>query len=217
MFDFQAVWPSIPYIFDGLLVTLFYTGTSVVGGMIIGIFLTGCKLSSARFFTFFADAYTSVFRGTPLILQLGMIYYASQGVTGYPLAVWQAGILAFSLNSGAYLSEIMRAGVQSIDKGQKEAALCLGIPPFLIFKDIIFPQAVRIILPALVNEMVDLLKESALVSTITETDLMRRAMIVAAEKILYFEPFLIVGGIYYVLVMMLTFFSRYLEKRLRLS
>lgn len=211
----MAIWPSLPYILGGLKVTLFYTTTSVVGGFVLGTFLTLMKLSPVKIIHFLANAYTSVFRGTPLILQLGLIYYASQGVTGYNISVWQAGIAAFSFNSAAYISEIIRAGMLSIDKGQQEAALSLGIPRFLMMRDIILPQALRNILPALVNETVDLLKESALVSTITEADLMRRATVVAAEKHLYFEPFLIVGAIYYVLVMILSFFARFLEKRLR--
>lgn len=213
--NFPAVWPSLPYILGGLQVTLFYTITSVGGGLVLGSLLTLMKLSAARPAYFLAQAYTSLFRGTPLILQLGMIYYASQGVTGYNISVWEAGIAAFSLNSAAYISEILRAGVASIDKGQQEAALSLGIPRFLMMRDIIFPQALQNILPALVNETVDLLKESALVSTITEADLMRRATIVAAEKHLYFEPFLIVGAIYYLMVMILTFFAQFLEKKLR--
>lgn len=212
--NFPAIFPSLPYILGGLQITLFYTVTSVLGGFVLGSFLTLMKLSPLRSIRFLASIYTSIFRGTPLILQLGLIYYASQGVTGYNISVWQAGITAFSLNSAAYISEIMRAGVQSIDKGQQEAALSLGIPRFLIMRDIILPQAFCNILPALVNETIDLLKESALVSTITETDLMRRAVIVAAEKHLYFEPFLFVGAIYYTLVMILSFFAHYLEKRM---
>jgi len=106
----------------------------------LGTLLTFCKLSSFIGARFLASIYTSIFRGTPLILQLSLICYAGLGVTGYNIAVWQAGVLSFSLNSAAYVSEIMRAGVQSIDRGQFEAANALGIPRFLTFKDI-FPQA----------------------------------------------------------------------------
>ena len=95
------------------------------------------KLSGARFL---ASIYTSIFRGTPLFLQLSLIYYAGLAVTEYNIAVWQAGVLSFSLNSAAYVPEIMRAGVQSIDRGQFEAAFALGIPRFLPFKDTFPPS-----------------------------------------------------------------------------
>jgi His/Glu/Gln/Arg/opine family amino acid ABC transporter permease subunit len=214
--QFGLVWPSLPYILGGVKVTLFYASTSLVLGVLWGVCLTAMKLAPWGVLRAFAGVYTSLFRGTPLILQLGLLYYATQGLTGYDIAIWQAGILAFSLNSAAYVSEILKAGIQAIDPGQKEAALSLGIPYFYTMRDIILPQAIRNTLPALVNEGIDLLKESALVSTITETDLMRRATIVAAEQHLYFEPFLIVGAIYYCLVLLLSFFANLLERRLKL-
>ena len=128
--NFSAVFSSTPYLLEGLYVTLFNTGTSVVGGFVLGTLLTFCKLSSFIGARFLASIYTSIFRGTPLILQLSLIYYAGLAVTGYNIAVWQAGVLSFSLNSAAYVSEIMRAGVQSIDRGQFEAALLWVFPAF---------------------------------------------------------------------------------------
>ncbi|MGL5719273.1 MAG: amino acid ABC transporter permease [Alphaproteobacteria bacterium] len=215
--QFSLVWPSLPYILGGLKVTLFYASTSLVLGVLWGFGLTAMKLAPWVGVRAFAVIYTSIFRGTPLILQLGLLYYATQGLIGYDIPIWQAGVLAFSLNSAAYVSEIIKGGIQAIDPGQKEAAFSLGIPYFYTLRDIILPQAFRNTLPALVNEAIDLLKESALVSTITETDLMRRATIVAAEQHLYFEPFLIVGAIYYLLVLLLSFFAKILERRLKLK
>lgn len=175
------------------------------------------KISSIKALKIFADFYTSIFRGTPLILQLTMIYFATPQLLGYDISALQAGVIAFSLNSAAYTSEIIRAGIMAVDKGQREAALSLGIPYRKMMQDIILPQALKNILPALVNEGIALLKDSALVSIIGAADLMRRANIVAAEKYLYFEPLIIVGLIYYTMVMTMTWLARRLERRLRSS
>ena len=174
-----------------------------------------CKVNHIKFLKGSAGFYTSIFRGTPLLLQLILIYYAIPQLTGYTISIWEAGILTFTLNSGAYVSEHIRAGINGVDKGQMEAALSLGISYPLIMKDIILPQAIRLILPSLVNEAIDLIKESSLISVIGGADILRRANIVASEKYLYFEPLLVAGLLYYILVMILTFAAQILEKKLR--
>lgn len=217
LLDFERIWPSIPYILGGIQVTLAYTFVSVCLGFLWGTLLALCKVSHIKPLKWFASFYTSIFRGTPLLLQLILIYHATPQLTGYAISIWEAGILTFTLNSGAYISEIIRSGINSIDKGQKEAALSLGVPYSLMMKDIILPQAIRNILPSLVNEAIDLLKESALISVLGGADIFRRAFIVASEKYLYFEPLIIAGCIYYVLVMILTFGAQRLEKKLKTS
>ena len=152
----------------------------------------------------FANAYTFIFRGTPLLLQIAIVYYATPQITGYDIPALLAGVITFTLNSGAYISETIRGGILAVDKGQREAALSLGIPYRLMMSDIILPQAIKNILPALINESIALLKDSALVSTIGVADLLRRAQIVGAEKYIYFEPLIFAGVIYYLLVMSLT-------------
>jgi polar amino acid transport system permease protein len=107
-------------------------------------------------------------------------------IIGIKLSVFVAGVLAFSLNSGAYIAEHIRAGIEAIDKGQIEAGKALGVPQYYIMKDIILPQAIRKMLPSLINELVNMLKESAIISFLGEADLMRRAQVVAAEKFDYF-------------------------------
>lgn len=207
---------SILYIVPGGIgVTLAYTLISVTLGMIIGSLLAICKVSHISTLNKLASVYTSIFRGTPLLIQLSLIYFAIPGLTGYQMSVFMAGIIAFSLNSGAYVSEIIRAGIESIDKGQFEAAKALGVPYGAMMKDIILPQAVRNILPALVNEVINLLKESAIISTIGGADLMRRAQVVAAEQYSYFGPLLIASGCYYMLVITLTYLAKLLERRLK--
>jgi polar amino acid transport system substrate-binding protein len=165
----------------------------------------------------FANAYTSIFRGTPLLLQIALVYYATPQLTGYNISPLLAGVITFTLNSGAYISETIRGGILAVDKGQREAALSLGVPYKPMMSDIILPQAIKNILPALVNESIALLKDSALVSTIGVADLLRRAQIVGAEKYIYFEPLLFAGVIYYLMVMSLTWGGYALERRLQRS
>ncbi|EKE09195.1 MAG: hypothetical protein ACD_16C00209G0042 [uncultured bacterium] len=213
--DFERIWPSVPYILQGVQVTLAYTSVSLFLGFFWGTFLALFKVSHTKPLVWVAGFYTSIFRGTPLLLQLMLIYHAIPQLTGYNISIWEAGILTFTLNSGAYVAEHIRGGINAVDKGQMEAALSLGISYPFIMKDIILPQAIRTILPSLVNEAIDLLKESALISVIGGADILWRAQIVASEKYLYFEPLLIAGAAYYVLVMILTIAARILEKKLK--
>ena len=213
MLHFETIYASLPYIAGGITVTLKFAFASLLCGLPLGIILAISKLSNIFVLEKIATAYTAVFRGTPLLVQLGIIFYATPQLIGYPISAFEAGILAFSLNSAAYSSEIIRAGIKAIDPGQWDAAKVLGISATQTWVKVILPQAIRNILPALVNEMVNLLKESALVATIGEADLLRRAQIVAAEKFLYFEPLIVAASFYFVMVMVISFMAKKLEKR----
>jgi arginine/lysine/histidine transport system permease protein len=215
--DFGQFVPNIPYILSGILVTLQFVSVAALIGFFGGTLLALCKIGRIKVLTWVADAYTSIFRGTPLILQLSLIYFATPQLTGYDITPFLAGVLAFGLNSTAYISEIIRAGIGAVDKGQQEAAEALGIPYRPMMKDIILPQALKNILPALMNEFITLTKESAIVSVIGVYDIMRRSQIVAAEKYKYFEPLLIAGVIYWVLVMVLTLIGKAIERRMSRS
>ena len=214
---FAKIAPRIPFILQGILVTLQFTAISLFFGFIWGTILSLFKISSNKFLFWFGTVYTSIFRGTPLLLQIALVYYATPQLTGYNIPALLAGVITFTLNSGAYVSETIRAGILAIDKGQREAALSLGIPYRPMMADIILPQAFKNILPALVNETIALLKDSSLVSVIGVTDLLRRAQIVGAEQYIYFEPLLFAGAIYYVMVMVLTWSGYVLERRLQRS
>ncbi len=215
--DFSLIVPSIPYILGGLVVTLQFTLVSALLGFTWGTILSLFKISNIKPLRWFANFYTSIFRGTPLILQLALIYYATPQLIGYQISAFQAGVITFALNSAAYSSETIRGGIMAVDKGQREASLSLGVPYRLMMADVILPQAFKNILPALVNESIALLKDSSLVSTVGALDLMRRGTVVAAEKFIYFEPLIFVGLIYYVMVIGLTIFAQRLERRLRKS
>ncbi|MCL6570960.1 MAG: amino acid ABC transporter permease [Bacillus sp. (in: Bacteria)] len=215
--DFSQFIPSMPYILKGILVTLQIVILAGIFGFILGIILSFFKISSLKILNWFADIYTSIFRGTPLILQLMLIYYGSPQVIGYQIEPYTAAILSFALNSGAYISEIIRAGILAVDKGQQEAAMALGVPYRKMMWDIILPQALKNILPALMNEFITLTKESAIVTTIGVMDIMRRSYQVGAENYSFFEPLLIAGLIYYLMVITLTFIGKALERRMRRS
>ncbi len=208
------MWPSILFIIEGSIVTLKYSITSVFFGMIIGVLLAICKTSRIKALVYFANFYTSIFRGTPLLIQLMLIYYLAPKLLGIKLTVFVAGVLAFSLNSGAYVSEVIRAGIEAVDNGQFEAAKALGIPQFLAMRDIILPQAVRKILPSLINELVNMLKESAIISILGEADLMRRAQTVASETFDYFTPMITAAICYYILVFIFNWLASVVERRL---
>lgn len=212
--NFGAIIPSLPYILEGVIVTLKFTLISLSCGLPLAVLLAVFKVGSVRPLKIFADAYTSVFRGTPLLVQLALIFNAVPHLTGYNISAFEAGIIAFSLNSAAYASETIRSGIESVDIGQWEAGHALGLSRSQTFHHIIMPLTIRNTLPQLVNEFVNLLKESALVGTIGEADLLYRTRVVAAEKFLYFEPFIIAAAIYYVMVVIISFFAKRLEKSL---
>lgn len=206
--------PKMLYIAEGSIVTLQYSLIGVFFGLIIGTTLAISKVSKYKAPRLLANFYTSIFRGTPLLIQLMIVYYGLPGLLGIKLSVFAAGAIAFSLNSGAYVSEVIRAGINAIDQGQFEAAKALGLSRYLTMKDIILPQAIRKILPSLINELINLIKESAIISMLGEADLMRRAQVVAAETFNFFTPMITAAICYYVLVLFFSILAAHLEKRL---
>jgi polar amino acid transport system permease protein len=176
----------------------------------LGILLT--ILRQCRIAMPLVKSWVSVIRGTPLILQLSIIYFSVPGLIGVKLDILSAGIIALGLNSSAYAAEILRSGVESLPRGQFEAAKVLGIPNFYMWKDIILPQVVLNILPSLVNEVIALLKETTLISIIGGMDITRRSQIIAAEQFEYFTPLCIAGIYYYCLVLFVEFIGRKIER-----
>ncbi|MFE5471520.1 amino acid ABC transporter permease [Bacillus safensis] len=215
MLDFKDVIPQMPFILEGLKVTLSIVVVSLFLGFILGILLTLCKISVFKPLIWLADFYTSIFRGTPLVLQLLIIYFGLPQLLGFQIDQYWAAVAAFSLNSAAYVSEIIRAGINAIDKGQKEAAIALGIPYAKMMKDLLLPQAFKNISPALVNETITLTKESAIVTVIGLGDVMRRAYQAGAVTYNYLEPLIFAGLIYYVIVLVLTFVGKSVERKLK--
>jgi len=207
----SALW----FIGQGVILTLQYTLISVLGGFLVALLLVVFQLSSVPFARWLANTYVSIFRGTPLLVQLSLVYFAVPLWCDIHISAFVAGVIAFALNSAAYLAEVIRSGVLAIDKGQFEAAQALNIPPVRAWISIILPQAIVYILPALINELISLLKETALISVIGEADIMRRAQLLAAEQYRYLEPLLIAALYYYLMVCVLTWCARRLSGSIR--
>lgn len=190
----------------GITLTLELLGGGVLIGFVLGLILSICYYKNRA--KLMISSFISVMRGTPLILQLSLIYFAIPTLTGITPSISIAGIIAFGLNSAAYFAEILKSGIQSIPKGQFEVAKTLQIPNFYLWKDIILPQVIKVISPALINEVIALLKETALISTIGGMDLMRQAQSLAAERFTYFLPLMIAAAYYYVLVIIIELLSK---------
>lgn len=223
MIQWDAVIPWLNYLVRGTGMTLSLAFFSAIFGLFIAMMVNYFR--HRQILKRLLYVYIDLFRGTPLLLQLSMMYYAIPRLLSglihtlfgldvmFQLSPFQAAIITFSLNSGAYVSEIIRSGIGAIPKGEIEAAASLGVSKWHIFKDILMPVGLRNSFPSLINELITLVKESSIVSLIGLLDLMRRQQIVTAQTFLYFEPLLIVGIIYYTLVKTISFIGRSVERR----
>lgn len=205
------------YILEGLQFSVGTTALAAVIGVVFGILLALMNLSHSKILKGISIAYVDLIRGTPAVVQLmilaNIIFVGSLRDT--PILVVAA--LSFGINSGAYVAEIIRAGIEGLDKGQMEAARALGLNYTQAMKHIIIPQAIKKILPALVSEFITLLKETSIVGFIGGVDLLRSANIITSQTYRGVEPLLAVGIIYLILTAMFTKFMRKIEKGLKVS
>ncbi len=208
------------YLADGLRVTLTVTFFAVLIGVVIGFVIaiirsTHDKTGKLRILNFISNLYITVIRGTPVLVQLLIIYFVVfQSVNIDKTFV---AIIAFGMNSGAYVAEIVRSGIMAVDNGQFEAGRSLGFNYSQTMKIIILPQAIKNILPALGNEFIVLLKETSVASYIALEDLMKGADIIKTKTFDVFMPLAAVAVIYLALVLLLTKLVNYFERRLRNS
>lgn len=203
------------YFLNGTIITLTISLFGVVFGTILGVFLALMKLSHNKILKGLASIYIEVVRGTPLILQIYLVYYGFPKVFAFlPDGRLFLGTLAVLLNSAAYVAEIIRAGIQSIDKGQMEAGRSLGMTYGLTMKNIIIPQAFKNILPALGNEFIVLVKESAIISVIAVQDLMYNADTLRGVTFKPFAPLIYAGIIYFLITFSLSKLINIMERRL---
>lgn len=205
------------YFQTGLKYTLGLSFISVFIGIAIGSLIALMKLSKNKIIKALATVYIELVRGTPLITQLFIVYFGSYVLFGIDMNPFIAGIIAVSLNSGAYVAEIIRSGIQSIDKGQMEAGRSLGMSQSMTMKEIIIPQAVKNILPALCNEFITVIKETSIVSVIGVTDIMYNVNIVRGISFRPLEPLLIAAVIYFLLTFGLSKAVNILEGKLKES
>lgn len=198
------VTEALPNLLRGALITLQLTASSVFLGMIGGILLGMARLSPIKPLSIAARVYVDFFRGTPLLVQIFMLYFGLPALVqavGYTFTFERpvAAILALSLNSAAYLAEIVRAGIQSIGPGQREASESLGLGPIQTMRYIIFPQAFRRMIPPLGNEFITLLKDTSLVAVIGFEELFRRGQLIVATNYRSFEIYTAVALVYLLL------------------
>ncbi|WP_342994801.1 amino acid ABC transporter permease [Parolsenella catena] len=213
--NFSVVEPYASMFWGGLAVTLEVTGAALVLAFALGAVIAVLKVLPCRPLRLLLDFYTSVFRGIPLIVLLFIAYFATPQLTGFKISMFAASVLTLGLNGSATVSETLRGGIEGVDAGQYDASRALALPYTTMMARIIIPQALRSVAPALVNEVITVLKSSSLVATIGLMDMMRAAQSVQALTYRAFEPFIVVAVIYYVIVMCLTAVARVLEKRLR--
>lgn len=210
--SFEGTLPRLGALARGLLVTLQIAGVSLVLAFAFGILAALLRLSDSLVGRALARAYVESVRNTPLLIQILFTYFVLAPVLGFDR--FTAGVLALSLFEGAYASEIFRAGIVSIDRGQWEAAYSLGLKPYHVYRVVILPQAIRRMLPPLTSQAVSLVKDSALVSTIAIYDLAMEAQMIVADTFLTFEVWFTVAAIYLCLTVTLSMVATYLERRM---
>ena len=214
--DFSFLSEYKLFFIDGLKYTIMLAFFTVIIGSVFGLLLSLMRLSKNRLLKFIGSAYVEFIRGTPLILQLYIIFYGLPFL-GVVLPGFSAGIIALSMNSAAYISEIVRAGIQSVDKGQMEAARSIGMKKPMAMRYIIIPQAIKTILPALGNEFITVIKESSIVSVIGIHDLMYNADTVRGNTFRVFEPLIIAALMYFALTFGLSKILAVFERRMKTS
>lgn len=215
--DFTLIQESIPYLLQGAWMTLKITGLSLVFGVILGTLVALARLAPLKWLSGLSLAYIELIRGTPLLVQIFLIFFGLPQLLQNPIPEFAAGVLAFSINSSAYVAEIIRSGIQSIARGQTEASLSLGLTPTATLRYIVLPQAFRRVVPPMVNEAITLLKNSSLLSAIAIVELTRAAQLVAARSFKPFEMFLAISVMYLVMTLTLSFIANRIEKRWKIT
>ncbi|MDF5729648.1 MAG: ABC transporter permease subunit [Rhizonema sp. PD38] len=214
-----VILQALPFLLQGALVTLEITAFSIVLGLIGGSLLGIIRLSDIALVRWLARAYVDFFRGTPLLVQIFMIYFGIPAVIqelGFTFSFdrLSAAVIALSLNSAAYIAEIVRAGIQSIELGQAEASQSLGFSSVQTMRYVIFPQALRRMLPPLGNEFISMLKDTSLVTTIGFEELLRKGQLIVAENYRAFEIYLAVALVYLCLTLLSSQASSWLETQM---
>ena len=211
--DFELIEKALPILLLGAGVTIEITAVSVFIGFCIGLFVGIARICKVKVLRILAAIYADCIRGTPLLVQIFLIYFALPIVTGHRVEPFVAAVAACGINSGAYVSEIFRAGIQSIDKGQMEASRALGMPWGKTMRKVILPQAFRRILPPLGNNAIAIVKDSSLASAIGLADLAYAARTVSGAYATYWEPYLTISLVYWVITFLLAQLVNRLEKR----
>lgn len=209
----SLVFDKIPALLRGCMVTMEISVLTLVFGTILGIILALMRDSRIRIFSMSAQFYIWVWRGTPLMVQAFLIYFGLPNL-GITMSAMTAGVLAMSLNTGAYIAEIVRSGIHAVDPGQREAAKALGMSLRLEMIRIVAPQAAKICLLPLVNQFISTIKNTSILSAITLTELTREGTLIAYNSFHYFEPYIAVAVLYLMLTTIFTFAAGMIERRM---
>ena len=204
-----------PLFLEGATITVLLSFFSVIVGVGCGTLMALARLSTNKFLSKAAKVYIDIIRGTPLLVQLYLVYFGL--ATVLDLNDFVSGVIAVSVNTTAYIAEIIRSGIQSVDKGQMEAARSMGMPKRMAMRQIILPQAMKNILPAIGNEFATLIKETSIVSLIGIHDLMYSSDTVRGATFTVFIPLLMTAFLYFVMTTTIAFFMDKLERKLQAS
>jgi len=215
--NFELMAQAMPLLLTGAAVTVKITALSVFLGILIGLFVGIARISTYKIVHLAAAVYVDFLRGTPLLVQIFLVYFALPVLTGQRIDPFVAAIAACSINSSAYVAEIFRAGIQSIDAGQMEAGRSLGMTWTQTMRYIIVPQAARRVIPPLGNEFIALLKDSSLVSVIGFEELTRRGQLIIARTYASLEIWICVAIIYLVMTVSISRLVAWLERRYKID
>ena len=212
-FDWSVVWYALPYLLQGAVVTIEVSACAMVVGTIVGLVCGLVSVSHLSVLRAIVRAYVYFVRGTPALVQIFFVYFALPRI-GLELSSFWSGVAALAFNAGGFMAEIVRAGLLSIDTGQTEAAMAIGMTERQTIWHILFPQSLRRITPPLTNELITLVKSSSLLSVISITELTRSAQVIIAQRFTPFELYAELAVAYLILISALSQISEFVERRL---
>ncbi|MGH6661734.1 MAG: amino acid ABC transporter permease [Rhodospirillales bacterium] len=213
-FRFDVVWNNMPFLMEGLWLTLTISFLALAISMALGLLVAVVRLAKNRGVSLIGATYVEIFRDTPVLVQLFWVYYVLPILLDIKISAFGAALVGLTLHSAAFLGEVYRAGIQAVPSGQVEAAKVLGLKPAQTFVRIVLPQAFRTILPPLVNNFVDLIKLSSLASVFAVGEITRKATELSAATFRPLEIFTFIALIYFFICWPLSLAMRHLERRL---
>ncbi|WP_373718073.1 amino acid ABC transporter permease [Jeotgalibaca porci] len=217
MLFFELFVDHFPSFMDAMWQTVQITLFSLFFGLILGIVFGLMKVSRNKFLQSLSNAYIWIIRGTPLLVQIYFVYFGIPMATGMKLTEWQAGIITMTLNAGPYIAEIVRGGIESIDPGQMEAARSLGLPYNKSMAKVVLPQALRTMLPSLINQFIITLKDTSLLSVIGVRELTMNGKIITANNMETIRMWSIVAIYYLIVISILTIIANKVEEKVSKS
>ena len=211
---FEYVASIMPQLLLGLKVTLQMTVVSLALAVVVGMASCMFSISKVKPLNSISGVYLSIIRGTPLMVQSFFIYFGLTAALDFRISIFKAAVIVLCLNAGAYLSEIFRSGIAAVNKGQMEAARSLGLPYGVAMRKVILPQAIRIVIPSVLNQFIITLKDTSILSAIGCMELMKQSMMIVSRNFRSFETYAVIAVMYYVVVMVLTKIFKIIERRL---